>query len=126
MKIAGQMNFGIELTGDDKAVVDYRINQLLNPDNLPPIELGQKRYLLTQKQKVTTTILASKDDGFYINRTRGDRFDKIYYATKQELLKLIEEHIDADEFSGLDLLVANEDFTWVFVTSHDGDIYTMR
>jgi hypothetical protein len=62
----------------------------------------------------------------FISRTTGGGFDKIYYATKAELMVLIRDHIDDDEFQGLDLTVANEDFTWVFVTSHDGDIYKMR
>jgi hypothetical protein len=120
------MNFGVELMGDDKSVIAYRIEQSLNPNSLPPGELGRQRYTLTPKQGFMADLAACADEGFYISRTTGGGFDKIYYATKAELMVLIRDHIDDDEFQGLDLTVANEDFTWVFVTSHDGDIYKMR
>ena len=117
------MNFGIEITGNDKGIIDYLINQKLNPAALSPLELYQQCYKEISKEEILSIISTGPDEGFYINRTRGDKFNKTYYATRAEVLVIIQEQMD--EFSGLDLLVASEDFTWVFVTNHDGLVYTV-
>lgn len=115
------MNFGIEITGNDKNIIDYLLDQKLNPGALSPIELYQQRYKEITKETILNTISTGPDEGFYVNRTRGEKFNKTYYTTKVEIMTLLEEALD--NFSGLDLLVATEDFTWVFVTNHDGAVY---
>ena len=115
------MNFGIEIIGNNKNIIDHLINQKLNPELLSPIELYQLKYSMVSKEEILAIISSGTDEAFYINRTRGDKYNKTYYTLKSELITLLEEQIG--EFDGLDLLVASDDFTWVFVTNHDGDIY---
>jgi hypothetical protein len=116
-----EMNFGIEITGSDKGIIDYMLNQRLNPVALSPIQLYRQHYEEVAKEKILDIISKGPDEGFYVNRTRGEKFNRTYYTTKAEILAIIQDQIDG--FSGLDLVVSSEDFTWVFVTNHDGMIY---
>ncbi len=47
-------------------------------------------------------------------------------CTLKDATAFLADHIDEDQGNGLDLFIASEDFSHIWITSHDGEAYRLK
>ena len=110
----------------DLSAYKKKINKILNPNNMPYIEVAKDWKLVNNK--VYDIIKELNYDTYYIlyEHPVHEFKDKLSKVNKNELIDFIKNNFFSAENDGTDVTIATDDFSIIFVCNHDDEIYLAK